>query len=65
MKVLSLVLLSSLVLLFSCSQGDDPQPTSEGLVGTWTVTGIDYKGSTTTTITGVSLKADFTGTGKD
>ncbi len=65
MKITKLFLLSIAVILFSCSDKDDPIPTSEGMVGTWTVTGIDYKGSTTTTISGITAKADFTGTGKD
>lgn len=64
MKIAKLLLLSVAVLLFSCDE-DDPMPTSKGMVGTWAVTAVDYKGSTTTTAQGVNLKADFTGTGKD
>lgn len=64
MKTLRILLLS-LAIPFSCSEDDDPQPTSQGMVGTWAVTGVDYKGTSTTTTQGVSLKADYTGTGKD
>lgn len=61
-----LLLLSFAVILFSCSKDDDPMPTSDGLLGTWTMTGLTYNGTTTTTITGSgSINADFTGTGKD
>lgn len=55
----------SLAALFSCSEDEDPLPTSQGMIGTWTITAVDYKGTTTTTVSGASAKADFTGTGKD
>src|SRR5690606_625917 len=59
-----LFLLGVAVILFSCSD-DDPVPTSEGMLGTWVVTDINYKGSTTTSGFGMNIKSDFTGTGKD
>jgi hypothetical protein len=59
------ILLLSLTVLFSCSEDDDPQPTSQGMVGAWTMTAVDYKGTSTTTTQGTSMKADYTGTGKD
>ena len=52
-------------ILFSCNEDEDPMPTSKAMLGTWSVTAISYKGSTTTTVSGISIKADFTGTGKD
>lgn len=65
MKITKLFLLGAALILFSCSKDSDPNPAGEGLVGTWAITAIDYKGTTTTTAQGVSFKADFTGTGKD
>lgn len=65
MKITKLLLLCIAVILFSCSEDEDPIPTSDAMVGSWTVTALTYSGSTTTTISGVTLKADFTGTGKD
>ncbi len=65
MNYTRLLLLALFVVLFSCSDDEAPLPTSEGMLGTWSVTAISYKGSTTTTVSGVSIKADFTGTGKD
>lgn len=65
MKITKLLFLSIAVILFSCSEDEDPLPTNEGMIGTWAVTGINYKGTTTTSGAGVNLKADFTGTGKE
>jgi hypothetical protein len=65
MKITKLLLLSLAVIFLSCSEDEDPIPTSEGMVGDWAITELDYKGTTTTTAQGVSIKADFTGTGKD
>lgn len=65
MKITKLFLIGIAALLFSCSEDEDPVPTSERMVGAWSLTAIDYKGTSTTTGSGVSLKADFTGTGKD
>jgi hypothetical protein len=65
MKITKLLFISIAVILFSCSEDDDPIPTSEGMVGSWTVTSIDYKGTTTTTVAGITSRADFAGTGKD
>jgi hypothetical protein len=65
MKITKLLLLSLAVIFLSCSEDEDPIPTSEGMVGDWAITALDYKGTTTTTAQGVSIKADFTGTGKD
>jgi hypothetical protein len=65
MKITKLLLISIAVILFSCSEDDDPIPTSEGMVGSWYVTAIDYSGTTTTTASGITLRADFTGKGKD
>jgi hypothetical protein len=60
-----LLFLSFAVVLFSCSKDDDPMPTSDGLVGTWTMTSLTYNGTTTTTASGMTINADFTGRGKD
>lgn len=65
MKLTKLILISFSVILFSCSDDEAPMPTSEGMLGIWNVTAISYEGSTTTTVMGVSVKANFTGTGKD
>jgi hypothetical protein len=65
MKITKFLLLSLAVIFLSCSEDEDPIPTSEGMVGDWAITALDYKGTTTTTAQGVSIKADFTGTGKD
>lgn len=66
MKIITKIFLLILpVVIFSCSKEDDPIPTSEGMVGEWSMTALSYKGSTTTKVSGFSAKADFTGTGKD
>lgn len=65
MKIAKVFLLSLAVIFLSCSDDDDPQPTSQGMVGTWAITAVDYKGTSTTTAQGTSIKADYTGTGKD
>lgn len=65
MKITKLLLLSLAVIFLSCSEDEDPLPTSQGMVGTWNVTSVDYKGTATTTVLGASMKADFTGKGKD
>ena len=65
MKIVKLLLLSLTVIFLSCSEEEDPLPTSQGMIGTWTITALEYKGSTTTSFEGGSLKADFTGSGKD
>jgi hypothetical protein len=52
------------IILLSCSE-EDPQPTSAGMVGTWSVTAVDYKGTTSVSGSGISAKTDFTGTGKN
>jgi hypothetical protein len=65
MKITKLLLLSIAVILFSCGEDDEPMPTSQAMVGSWAITSVDYKGSTTTTAQGMSLKADFSGTGKN
>jgi hypothetical protein len=65
MKITKLLLIGLAVIFFACSDDDDPKPTKEGLVGTWTATAIDYAGTTTTSVQGIELKSDFTGKGKD
>jgi hypothetical protein len=65
MKITKFLLLSLAVIFLSCSEDEDIIPTSEGMVGDWAVTALDYKGTTTTTAQGVSMKVDFTGTAKD
>src|SRR5690348_12659071 len=66
MKITRLFLIAVSALLFSCGSDDEaPLPTSEGMIGTWNVTDIDYSGSTTTTYMGQSVKATFTGHGKE
>jgi Lipocalin-like domain len=64
MKIAKLLFLGLLVFV-SCSEDEDPMPTAAGLIGSWSVTDLEYEGTTTTTVTGISLTADFTGVGKD
>jgi hypothetical protein len=65
MKIANLFLFSLAVLLFSCGKDDDPVPTADGLIGVWTVTAMEYGGSTITTVSGIKITADFTGAAKD
>lgn len=65
MRITKLVLLCLTVISWSCSEDEDPMPTSQGMVGTWAISNLEYKGTTTTSFEGGSLRADFTGTGKD
>jgi hypothetical protein len=65
MKIAKLLLLSLSIIFLSCSDDEDPKPTSEGMVGTWNITAVEYTGTTTSSILGQTIKADFTGTGKD
>src|SRR5690349_21529334 len=66
MKIIKLFFLGIAVLFFSCGSDDEaPLPAIEGMVGTWNVTAIDYSGTTTTSAAGQSIKATFTGKGKD
>jgi hypothetical protein len=65
MKITKLLLIGLAAISFSCSDDEDFVATSEAMAGDWVITALDYKGTTTTTAEGVSLKADFTGTGKD
>jgi hypothetical protein len=65
MKITKLFLLSLAVIFLSCSEDEAPMPTKEAMVGEWSLTALEYKGSTTTTAQGTSIKADFTGTGKN
>lgn len=60
-------MVSLAVLFFSCSD-DEPTPalpTVEGLTATWDLTAIDYSGTTATTFEGSTIKATFTGKGKN
>jgi hypothetical protein len=64
MKVTNLLLLGVAVILFSCGD-DDPKPSaSQKIVGAWAITAVDYKGTTTSTVQGSTIKTDFSGTGK-
>jgi len=65
MKFAKLFFLSLAVVLFSCGKDDDPKPAADGLIGAWSVTALDYEGSTTTTVMGTSITADFTGVAKN
>jgi len=65
MKITKLFLLGLAVIFLSCSEDEDPKPTNEGMLGEWAATALDYKGTTTTAVQGVSTKVDFTGTGKN
>ena len=65
MKLTKLFLLSIAVIFLSCSEDEDPLPTSQGMVGTWNIAAVDYSGVTSTTVLGATAKVNFTGTGKD
>jgi hypothetical protein len=65
MKITKLFLIAITVVLFSCGGDDDPKPSSATLVGKWAVTGVDYKGTSTTSVDGIELESSFTGKGKD
>ena len=65
MKITKLLLSCLTVILLSCSEDEDPKPTTDGMIGSWKITTLDYNGSTTTTAQGASIKADFTGAGKN
>jgi len=64
MKIAKLVFLSLAVVLFSCGQEDDPKPL-DGLIGAWSVTALNYEGSTTSNIMGTSIISTFTGVAKN
>jgi hypothetical protein len=64
MKITKLLLLSVAVILFSC-EDDEFKATSQGMIGSWAISSVEYKGTTTTSAQGASVKADFSGTGKD
>ncbi|HEY3402151.1 MAG TPA: hypothetical protein VGK59_02125 [Ohtaekwangia sp.] len=65
MKITKLFLLGIAALLFSCSDDEAPLPTADGMIGVWNVTAVDYSGTSTTTFEGQTMKATFTGKGKE
>jgi hypothetical protein len=65
MKITKLFLLVVAVILLSCSEDEDPLPTSAGMVGKWAIKSLEYGGTTSTAFMGTSITANFTGTGKD
>ena len=67
MKITKLLLISLAVILFACGgEDEDPKPvTTDGLVGAWALTGLNYAGTSKTSTGGFEVAADFTGTGKD
>ena len=65
MKITKVLLFCLAIIFLSCSEDEDPMPTSQAMVGEWAISSLDYKGSTTTSYEGASLTANFTGTGKD
>ncbi len=65
MKITKPFLLGLAVIFLSCGEDDDPLPTSQGMLGAWAMTAVDYTGTSTTTALGNSIKVDYAGTGKD
>ena len=66
MKITRLFLFSLVVSLFSCSEKDDPKPAGDGLPGAWSMTGLEYSGTSTATFDGGgSIAATFTGVAKN
>jgi len=52
--------------LASCSKDDDSIDTTDTrIMGDWTVTDISYMGTSSSNVGGVTIDADFTGTGYD
>lgn len=50
----------------ACGEDDEPTTNEQGIIGTWKITGIDYSGTSTTTVQGIPpTTATFTGTGYD
>jgi hypothetical protein len=64
MKITKLLLLSLAVVLFSCSEEDDPKP-EDGLIGAWSVTALNYEGTTISTVLSTSIISTFTGVAKN
>ena len=65
MKITKLLLIGLAVIFFACSEDEDPKADRAGLIGSWTVTAVDYAGTSTTSVQGVDVKANFTGKGKE
>src|SRR5688572_26303703 len=66
MKITKLFLLViAFIILFSCDKEEDFKATSQGMLGAWAVSAVDYKGSITMSGQGGSLREDYSGTGKD
>lgn len=62
MKLKFLFLAILTVTLTACSGDDDAAAdTSASLIGAWIGQDVDYSGTTTTTVEGVSIDADFVG----
>ena len=74
-KLLIAAIATSCMLSFSSCSDDDSTPaigptpnqliSSKSLVGTWEMSGLTYRGRSTTTVGGNSTTAQFEGVGKD
>lgn len=67
MKILKLILFTALIsLTISCSSDDDNvNLNNDGIVGVWRGTGVNYEGTSTTTMQGQSFAADYVGVAYD
>lgn len=65
MKHLFKITLLSFALVFfaSCEDDDSSNDTSADLVGTWSMTSLDYDGTSSTTFQGTTTSIDFIGEG--
>ena len=66
MKIFRLVLLTVFIsLTLSCSSDDDSAPSNGNIAGVWKGTAVNYYGSTSTTMQGQTINADFIGEAYD
>ncbi|MCU0418515.1 MAG: lipocalin family protein [Cyclobacteriaceae bacterium] len=64
MKIVKLFLLGLIVVFAACREDEEPQPTAAGLLGRWSMTALEYEGSSTTRVSGIDVASNFTGVGK-
>ncbi|WP_347925743.1 lipocalin family protein [Pontimicrobium sp. SW4] len=64
-KVSPLLVLVSIISIYSCSIEEAPSINSEYILGTWVGEDLDYSGSTVTEISGQTVTADFVGEAYD
>jgi len=65
MKQLSILFITLILVLTSCSSDDSIPKTSGNIAGTWQMISYDYRGESTTTAQGQTLTSDFIGEAYD